>query len=186
MLKRNTLILTLACVATSVWAQTAASASKPAAAQAQTLPSAPVTVSQAWARSTVAQQTVSAAYMQLQAMQAGWSVVAAHSPAAGRMELHDMRMEGDVMRMFAIEQLPLPVGEVVRMQPGGKHWMLLNLPQALAAGTEISLTLELLHRDGRRAQHTVSVPVRGLAPSGQSGAAQPMSHGAGHGAHHGH
>jgi copper(I)-binding protein len=91
-------------------------------------------------------------------------LVGAASPAAGVTEVHEMKMEGNVMRMRAITALDLPAGQTVELKPGGYHVMLMDLKAALPKDTTVPITLML--RDARGAQQRLelSVPVRSSAP----------------------
>ncbi|MEM9797090.1 MAG: copper chaperone PCu(A)C [Pseudomonadota bacterium] len=61
---------------------------------------------------------------------------------AGMMQLHEMRMEGDIMRMSEIEGgIPIPAGETVKLEQGGLHVMFMRLPQGFEEGQEIPATL---------------------------------------------
>lgn len=69
-------------------------------------------------------------------------LVSVTSAAAGRVEVHQMEMQGDVMRMRALpDGLPIPAGETVELKPGGFHIMLMDLTQTLVEGESITLTL---------------------------------------------
>ncbi len=59
-------------------------------------------------------------------------LVSAQSPVAEAVEIHEMSMEGDVMRMRQITALPLPAGQEVTLKPGGYHIMLTGLKQPCA------------------------------------------------------
>ena len=134
----------------------------PAAAQAPAA-AAPVTVEGAWVRPTVPGQKGTGAFMRITA-QEGMKLVGAASPAAGVTEVHEMKMEGNVMRMRAITALDLPAGQTVELKPGGYHVMLMDLKAALPKDTTVPITLML--RDARGAQQLLelSVPVRSSAP----------------------
>lgn len=134
----------------------------PAAAQAPAA-AAPVTVEGAWVRPTVPGQKGTGAFMRITAKE-GMKLVGAASPAAGVTEVHEMKMEGNVMRMRAITALDLPAGQTVELKPGGYHVMLMDLKAALPKGTTVPITLML--RDARGAQQRLelSVPVRSSAP----------------------
>ena len=71
-----------------------------------------VKVESAWARVTVPGQKGTGAFMTLTAAQ-GLRLVGVQSPVAGISEIHEMKMEGDVMRMRAINALELPAGQAV-------------------------------------------------------------------------
>ena len=61
----------------------------------------------AWARASVPGQQATGAFMRLTAEEP-LRLVGVESPAAGVAEVHEMKMEGDVMRMRAIDGLDLP------------------------------------------------------------------------------
>ena len=103
-------------------------------AQAQT------TVTEPWVRSTVAQQTATGLYAQITSARGG-KLVSASSPVAGVVEIHEMKMQGEVMRMRAVTDLDLPAGKTVALKPGGYHLMLLDLKQPLKAGDTVPVTL---------------------------------------------
>lgn len=101
-----------------------------------------VTVSDAWARATMPGQKVSGAYMKIES-DADAKLVAASSPAISRVEVHEMKMDGDVMRMREVKSIDLPKGKAVSLEPGGYHIMLMNLKKPIAAGETIPLTLTI-------------------------------------------
>jgi uncharacterized protein YcnI len=69
-------------------------------------------------------------------------LVSAASPVAGVTQLHEMKMEGDLMKMNELpEGIEIPAGETVALQPGGLHIMFMQLTQPLIEGTRIPLTL---------------------------------------------
>lgn len=69
-------------------------------------------------------------------------LVSATSPVAGEVQIHEMKMEGDVMKMAQLpDGLPIPAGQTVTLQPGGFHLMFMQLKQALVEGTKLPVTL---------------------------------------------
>ncbi len=69
-------------------------------------------------------------------------LIAASSPVAQRVELHEMTMEGGIMRMREVDGIALPPGQTVSMRHGqGYHLMLMNLKAPLADGERFDLTL---------------------------------------------
>jgi periplasmic copper chaperone A len=69
-------------------------------------------------------------------------LVAARTPAADQAQVHQMKMEGDVMRMRELEQgLDVPAGATVTLAPGGYHLMLIGLKAPLKTGTRVPVTL---------------------------------------------
>ena len=69
-------------------------------------------------------------------------LVSVASPASPTVEIHEMQMEGDMMRMSQIEDgLTLPAGETIQLRPGAEHLMLTALSAPLAEGQTVPLTL---------------------------------------------
>lgn len=90
------------------------------------------------------------------------TLVGFSTSAAAESELHEMAMDGDVMRMQAVPSLPLPAGQTVELRPGmgGHHLMLMGLKQQLKEGDEVALTLKLRTADGKTLTQDVKVPVK--------------------------
>lgn len=64
------------------------------------------------------------------------------SPVAGRAQIHESRMESNMMMMHEMEGgLPLPAGQAVELKPGGDHIMLLGVAEPLKTGDTVPLTL---------------------------------------------
>jgi copper(I)-binding protein len=125
---------------------------------------AQVAVGDPWVRATVPQQQASGAFMTLTAAQPA-RLIEARSPVAGVVEIHEMAMDGNVMRMRAIPGLDLPAGKPVALKPGGYHVMLMSLNRTLAAGEVVPLTL-VIETSGRRETIEVKAPVRPLNAAG--------------------
>ena len=101
-----------------------------------------VKVANAWVREPAPGQKTAAAYLELTSDR-NLALVAAGSPAAGRVEMHSMTMDGGVMRMRTLPRVDLPAGQTVKLAPGGTHLMLLELKQPLKAGDKLQLVLSL-------------------------------------------
>jgi copper(I)-binding protein len=138
-------------------------------AQAQ---DAAVKVEGAWARASVPGQKASGAFMKLTARD-NLRLVSASSPVAGVTEVHEMKMEGDVMKMRAIPGLDLPAGKTVELKPGGYHVMLLDLKAPLAKDSSVPLTLVFKDAKGAESRVQLQVPV-GLAAPGAPMGGMPM------------
>ena len=124
-----------------------------------------VDVQGAWARATVPGQKATGAFMKLTAA-TGAKLVSASSPAAGVVEVHEMKMEGDVMQMRAVQGgLDLPMGRVIELKPGGFHVMLMDLKAPLLKDTTVPLTLVFKDRKGVEFKSEVKVPVSTTAPT---------------------
>lgn len=136
-----------------------------AAAQAQ------VTVKDAWVRATVPQQKATGAFMQLQSAK-GSRLVSANSPLTPNVEVHEMAMQDNVMRMRQVPAIELPAGKTVDLKPGGYHIMFMNLTQPVKEGDTVPLTLVFEGKDGQRETVDVKAPVRPLNSN-----AAPATHG---------
>jgi len=128
-----------------------------------------ISVTEAWARATMPGQKVSGAYMRIRS-DADARLIGVSSTAVPRVEVHEMKMDGDVMRMREVQSVELPKDKVVSLEPGGYHIMLMNLPKPIAAGEVIPLTL-VVESGGKR--QTVEVKAEARSPMG---GAMPMQH----------
>ena len=129
--------------------------------------SAQVTVSEPWVRATVPQQKATGAFMKLQSTQDA-KLISAKSPAAGIVEVHEMAMEGGVMKMRAVDVLALPMGKAVELKPGGYHVMLMDLKSQVKDGDAVPLTLTFETKDGKRQTLEVKAPARNMNASAQA------------------
>ena len=131
------------------------------AALAQT--AAAVKVEGAWARATVQGQMGTGAFMTLTAKD-GTRLVGLSSPAAGVAEVHEMKMEGDIMKMRAVSALDLPAGKKVELKPGGYHVMLMDLKAPLAKNSTIPMTLLFKDAKGVESKLELKLPISTVAP----------------------
>ena len=130
----------------------------PAAAQ--------VAVAEAWVRATVPSQQATGAFMQLTATH-DTRLVAAASPVARIVEVHEMRMDGGVMTMRQLaDGLPLPAGKAVALKPGGYHVMLMDLKQQIKVGDSVPLTLTFEDAAKQRTSIEVTAPAKPLGGAG--------------------
>ncbi len=122
---------------------------------------AQVVVTDPWVRGTVAGQTATGAFMQLRAATDA-TLVSAASPVASIVEIHEMKMDGGMMKMNAVDRLPLPAGKAVDLKPGSYHVMLMGLAGPLRAGDIVPLTLTFEDKAGRKTAVEVKAPVKPL------------------------
>jgi copper(I)-binding protein len=128
---------------------------------------AQVTVADPWVRGTVAGQMATGAFMQLRSA-TDTTLVDVSSPAAKIVEIHEMKMAGGVMKMSAVDRLPLPAGKAVELTPGGYHMMLMGLAQPLKEGDTVPLKLTLEDKAGKKTTVEVRAQVKSLAAGGMS------------------
>ena len=126
-----------------------------------------VTISNPWARATVQGQKATGAFMTVTSKENS-KLVAASTPVAGIVEIHEMKMDKDVMKMSALPNgLDLPAGKAVDLKPGGFHIMLMDLKLPLNKDVAVPLTLTFQDSSGKKSQQVVQVPVSVQPPSGQ-------------------
>ena len=69
-------------------------------------------------------------------------LIAVRSAAAGKAEIHEMKMDGNIMRMRELEKgLEIPAGATVTLAPGGYHLMLMELKAPLLKDARVPVTL---------------------------------------------
>ena len=136
-----------------------------------------VDVKGAWARTAVPGQKATGAFMTLTAKD-GARLVSASSPVAGVTEVHEMKMDGDVMKMRAVPGgLDLPAGKTVELKPGGYHVMLMDLKAALPKDTTVPLTLVFKDAKGVESKMELTLPVAAMAPGAKMDGKPAMNHG---------
>ena len=134
-------------------------ASTPALAHAQAEPT--IHAEGAWSRATSPNQQVGVAYLTITSTGAD-RLLGASSPVAAEAQVHEMVMDGQVMRMREVAGLDLPAGQTVSLMPGGYHIMLMNLKSRLTVGETFPLHLTFEHSPA------TDVQVR-VQPAGASG-----------------
>ena len=126
---------------------------------------AQVKVDNAWARATVQGQKATGAFMKLTAPQA-IQLVAVSTPVAGVAEIHEMKMDGGVMKMRAVPALDLPANQSVELKPGSYHLMLMDLKAPLTKDASVSLTLTFKDAKGVESKQQITLPVSTGMPQG--------------------
>jgi copper(I)-binding protein len=122
---------------------------------------AQVTVQDPWVRATVPAQKATGAFMQVTSAQDS-RLVEVRSPIAAVVEIHEMKMENDVMRMRSVPGIDLPAGKPVDLGPGGYHIMLIDLKRQVKEGEMVPVTLVVEGKDKKRQTLELSVPARAL------------------------
>jgi periplasmic copper chaperone A len=135
--------------------------------QAQT--AADVKIEGAWVRTAVEGQSGTGSFMKLTSPVA-MKLVAVASPVAKIGEVHEMKMEGSVMKMAEVKGgLELPAGKTVELKPGGFHIMLLDLKQSLKVDSQVPVTLTFANAKGEQTKVEVKIPVAARAPGSAPG-----------------
>jgi copper(I)-binding protein len=136
-------------------------------AGAATGAAAQVIVHGAWVRATVPGQDVAGAYLKITSPSTAF-LVGGSSPAAKAVELHEMSLEDNVMKMRPLARLELPAGKSVELKPGSYHLMLIDITRPLAKGDRVPLKLTVEDKSGRRQSVDVNAIVGDAPAAGSS------------------
>ncbi|KOX62693.1 MULTISPECIES: copper chaperone PCu(A)C [Pseudomonas] len=136
--------------------------------------SAQTVVDDAWVRATVAGQPSTGAFMHITASSDS-KLVEVQSPAAKTVQIHESKMENDVMSMQPVASVPLPAGKSVAIVPEGYHVMLIDLVGQIKVGDQVPLTL--IVEDSKGVKESIEVKAQARALN-----SMPMHHD--HGAMH--
>lgn len=117
--------------------------------------------SDAWVRAAVPGQPATGAFMTLTA-DTDSRLVAVRSPVAREAQIHQMRMNGDVMSMGEVKAIALPAHQPVSLDAQGYHIMLMGLNGAVNAGDKVPLTLTVENSQGVQQRFEVTAIVRPL------------------------
>ncbi|HEX4842638.1 MAG TPA: copper chaperone PCu(A)C [Limnobacter sp.] len=131
-----------------------------------------IAVTDAWVRATVGEQDATGAYFTVRSEQPV-TLVGVASPAAEVVEVHEMTMEGDIMRMRKADRLAVDPGQALVLKPGGYHVMLMALTAPVETGQEVELSLQFEKPDGS----ILEMPVKAVAaPTASTSGGQPHHH----------
>ena len=118
-------------------------------------------VEDAWVRTSVPGQPSSGAFMRVTA-DSDSKLLSVSSPAARDVQIHEMSMTNDVMRMGPVDSVALPAGKTVSLDPDGYHVMLMGLVKQIKEGDQIPLTLTVENDKGVRETIEVQAPARAM------------------------
>ena len=136
--------------------------------------SAQTVVDDAWVRATVAGQPSTGAFMHITSSTDS-KLVEVRSPVAKTVQIHESKMQNDVMSMQPVAAVALPAGKSVAIEPEGYHVMLIDLVNQVKAGDQVPLTL--IVEDSKGVKELIEVKAEARALN-----SMPMHHD--HGAMH--
>ena len=110
--------------------------------QAQEAKVGSIKIENAYVRATAPGQPAAGAFMKIENSGTADQLVSASSPAAGEVQLHQMSMEGNVMKMGQVKDIAVPANGSVDLKPGGYHIMLMNIKAPLRAGETVPVKLK--------------------------------------------
>ena len=101
-----------------------------------------IKIENAYVRATAPGQQVAGGFMKIENKGAADQLVSASSPVAGEVQLHEMSMDGNVMKMRQVKDIAVPANGAVELKPGGYHLMFLNLKGPFNAGQTVPVKLK--------------------------------------------
>ena len=110
--------------------------------QAQEAKVGSIKIENAYVRATAPGQPAAGAFMKIENSGTADQLVSASYPAAGEVQLHQMSMEGNVMKMGQVKDIAVPANGSVDLKPGGYHIMLMNIKAPLKAGETVPVKLK--------------------------------------------
>ena len=131
-------------------------------AQAQSAKVGSVQIENAYTRSTVPGQMAAGGFMKIENKGAVDQLISASSPVAGEVQLHEMAMEGNVMKMRQVKEVVVPAGGAVELKPGGMHLMFMNIKAPLTAGETVPVKLKF----AKAGEVEVKMPVNAMGAQG--------------------
>ena len=100
-------------------------------------------VTNGWIRATPPNAKMGAAYLTVMNHQdQADDLIGASSPLAEVVEIHNVKEENGMMKMYPLDSLEVPAKGTATLKPGGYHIMLINLKQAPKLGELHTLTLK--------------------------------------------
>ncbi len=130
------------------------------AAIAQNATVGAIKIENAYTRATAPGQQVAGGFMKIENKGAADQLISASSPVAGEMQLHEMAMEGNVMKMRQVKDIAVPANGAVELKPGGLHIMFMNIKAPLTAGETVPVKLKF----AKAGEVEVKFPVNTPAP----------------------
>jgi len=89
-------------------------------------------------------------------------LVEVQSPVAKTVQIHESKMENDVMSMQPVASVALPAGKSVAIVPEGYHVMLIDLVGQIKVGDQVPLTLIVEDSKGVKESIEVKAQARAL------------------------
>jgi len=117
-------------------------------------------IENAYTRATVPGQQVAGGFLRIE--NSGSVVdqlISASSPVAAEVQIHEMAMDGNVMRMRQVKDISVPAGGSVELKPGGYHLMLMNIKTPLAVGEVVPVKLKF----AKAGEVEVKLPVKAMS-----------------------
>lgn len=135
--------------------------------RAEDLKAGDLVITQAWSRQTPSGAKVAGGYLTIENKGSSADrLVSGSGDIAGRVEIHEMAMDGSVMTMRPLDKgLVIDPGKTVKLAPGGNHLMLMDLKKPLKQGDKVPVTLQF----EKAGKVNVLLDVQGVGAKGPGG-----------------
>jgi len=117
-----------------------------------------IQIENAYTRATAPGQQVAGGFMKIENKGVADQLVSVSSPVAGEVQLHEMAMEGNVMKMRQVKDISVPANGAVELKPGGLHLMFMNIKAPLTAGEMVPVKLKF----AKAGEVEVKMPVNAM------------------------
>jgi hypothetical protein len=138
-----------------------------APARADDVKAGDLVITQAWTRATPGGAKIGGGFLTIENKgSAADKLVGVSADVAGKIEVHEMAMDGGVMKMRPVEGgLTIDPGKTVKLAPGGLHLMMMDLKSPLKQGDKLPVTLQF----EKAGKVQVTLDVAGVGAPGPAG-----------------
>ena len=119
-----------------------------------------LTISETFTRATVTGQKNAAGFLSIQNAGNVDKLLSAKSNVSSAVEIHEMKMDGNVMQMRQVNALDIPSKGKVELKPGGYHLMFIDLKSPLKSGETIEVQLNF----EKAGKVDVKLPIQDMRP----------------------
>jgi copper(I)-binding protein len=136
-------------------------------ARADDVKAGDLVISQGWSRATPSGSKTGGGFLTIENKgSAPDKLIGASGDFAGKIDVHEMKMDGGVMKMRPVEGgLTIDPGKTIKLAPGGYHLMMMDLKKPLKQGEKVPLTLQF----EKAGKVSVTLDVEGVGAQGPSG-----------------
>lgn len=117
-----------------------------------------ISVDNAYTRATVPGQVAAGGFMRIANHGAADQLISVSSPVSAEVQLHTMKMDGNVMQMREVNQIDVPANGAVELKPGGLHLMFMNIKEPLKVGDSVPVKLKFI----KAGEVEIKMPVKAM------------------------
>jgi copper(I)-binding protein len=114
-----------------------------------------IEVHQAWMRQTLQGENGAVYFVIHNHSSESDELIGASSDVAEIIEIHESKMDGDVMKMQQLQSVPMEAYAEIKFEPGGLHLMLVDLKKEVQVGDQIEIILHFKNFEELRVRVSV-------------------------------